>query len=172
MNLTIFLGKYVIIYRHENNSVFEIDGSKNPTYCENLCYLSKLFLDHKNLFYDVEPFLFFVLTENDEYGQHIIGYFSKEKVPSNNSLGILSKLQFGLHPGSTNVPTAWLREIPYNLFLRTVAEGGQSGNPRTAAFRPRQRVLSRMVGPTNHRVYSQEQRRILLRQWYHQRNCH
>ena len=54
--------------RHENNSVFEIDGSKNPTYCENLCYLAKLFLDHKNLFYDVEPFLFFVLTENDEYG--------------------------------------------------------------------------------------------------------
>jgi hypothetical protein len=68
------------IKRHENNSVFEIDGSKSPTYCENLCYLSKLFLDHKNLFYDVEPFLFFVLTENDDTGQHIIGYFSKEKV--------------------------------------------------------------------------------------------
>ena len=54
--------------RHGNNSVFEIDGNKNPTYCENLCYLAKIFLDHKNLFYDVDPFLFFVMTENDEHG--------------------------------------------------------------------------------------------------------
>lgn len=75
-----YIGKNFNYRRHENNSIFEIDGCKNPTYCENLCYLSKLFLDHKNLFYDVEPFLFFVLTENDEFGQHIIGYFSKEKV--------------------------------------------------------------------------------------------
>src|SRR5689334_22157662 len=56
------------IYRHENNSVFEIDGYKNTTYCENLCLLAKLFLDHKTLCYDVEPFLFYVLTENDEKG--------------------------------------------------------------------------------------------------------
>ena len=35
---------------------------------------------YRNLYYDVEPFLFFVLTENDEYGNHIVGYFSKEKV--------------------------------------------------------------------------------------------
>jgi hypothetical protein len=67
------------IYRYGINSVFEVDGSKNPTYCENICLISKLFLDHKNLFYDVEPFLFFVLTENDENGSHVVGYFSKEK---------------------------------------------------------------------------------------------
>jgi histone acetyltransferase HTATIP len=41
--------------------------------------LSKLFLDHKNLYYDVTPFLFFVLTENNEFGHHLVGYFSKEK---------------------------------------------------------------------------------------------
>jgi len=70
------------IYRHDRNSVFEIDGHKNPTYCENLSYLSKLFLDHKTLAYDVEPFLFFVLTENDEFGHHFVGYFSKEKESS------------------------------------------------------------------------------------------
>lgn len=28
---------------------------------------------------DVEPFLFYILTENDEEGSHIVGYFSKEK---------------------------------------------------------------------------------------------
>jgi GNAT superfamily N-acetyltransferase len=38
-----------------------------------------MFLDHKTLYYDVEPFLFYVLTEYDESGYHFVGYFSKEK---------------------------------------------------------------------------------------------
>ena len=38
-----------------------------------------MFLDHKSLFYDVEPFLFYVITEADEFGAHFVGYFSKEK---------------------------------------------------------------------------------------------
>jgi len=67
------------IYRKETVSVFEVDGRKNKTYCQNLCLLAKLFLDHKTLYYDVEPFLFYVLTEYDKKGCHIVGYFSKEK---------------------------------------------------------------------------------------------
>jgi len=59
--------------------MFEVDGFKNTVYCENIAYLSKLFLDHKNVYEDVTPFLFYVLTENDEEGQHMVGYFSKEK---------------------------------------------------------------------------------------------
>jgi len=51
-------------------------------YCQNLCLLAKLFLGSKTLYYDVEPFLFYVMTENDEYGCHFVGYFSKEKRPS------------------------------------------------------------------------------------------
>ena len=38
-----------------------------------------MFLDHKTLYYDVEPFLFYVLTRNDAKGSHLVGYFSKEK---------------------------------------------------------------------------------------------
>ena len=72
------------IYRHENLSVFEVDGLKNPTYCENIGYLAKLFLDHKNVYEDTLPFLFYVVTENDEHGQHIVGYFSKEKESQKN----------------------------------------------------------------------------------------
>lgn len=53
------------IYRDDRVSVFEVDGQKNPTYCENLCYLSKLFLDHKNLAHDTEPFLFYIGCEYD-----------------------------------------------------------------------------------------------------------
>lgn len=72
------------IYRHEGISFFEIDGRKQKTYCRNLCLLSKLFLDHKTLYYDVDPFLFYCMTERDDKGHHLIGYFSKEKESSEN----------------------------------------------------------------------------------------
>ncbi|GAB1603151.1 histone acetyltransferase KAT7-like, partial [Argonauta hians] len=67
------------IYRKDDLSVFEVDGNVSKIYCQNLCLLAKLFLDHKTLYYDVEPFLFYVLTFNDNAGCHIVGYFSKEK---------------------------------------------------------------------------------------------
>eukprot|EP00242_Pyramimonas_sp_CCMP2087_P014883 CAMPEP_0198207764 /NCGR_PEP_ID=MMETSP1445-20131203/11191_1 /TAXON_ID=36898 /ORGANISM="Pyramimonas sp., Strain CCMP2087" /LENGTH=462 /DNA_ID=CAMNT_0043880909 /DNA_START=74 /DNA_END=1462 /DNA_ORIENTATION=- len=60
-------------------SVFEVDGSIDKIYCQNLCLIAKLFLDHKTLYFDVEPFLFYILTEQDENGHHVAGYFSKEK---------------------------------------------------------------------------------------------
>ncbi|XP_017552043.2 histone acetyltransferase KAT6B isoform X2 [Pygocentrus nattereri] len=68
------------IYRKDNLSVFEVDGNVSKIFCQNLCLLAKLFLDHKTLYYDVEPFLFYVLTQNDEKGCHLVGYFSKEKL--------------------------------------------------------------------------------------------
>lgn len=88
------------IYRDGAVSIFEVDGRKNKVrylsvsqkihssiasppqlqiYCQNLCLLSKMFLDHKSLFYDVEPFLFYVITECDDIGARFVGYFSKEK---------------------------------------------------------------------------------------------
>ncbi|KAH8812004.1 putative histone acetyltransferase mst2 [Xylogone sp. PMI_703] len=70
------------IYRDKNIMIFEVDGRKNPLYCQNLCLLAKLFLGSKTLYYDVEPFLFYVMTEYDELGCHFVGYFSKEKRPS------------------------------------------------------------------------------------------
>lgn len=72
------------IYRDGKLSVFEVDGRKNKIYCQNLCLLAKMFLDHKTLYYDVEPFLFYILTEDDEHGCHFVGYFSKEKRSANN----------------------------------------------------------------------------------------
>ena len=67
------------IYRDDYVSFFEIDGRRQRTWCRNLCLLSKMFLDHKTLYYDVDPFLFYVMTTRDEKGCHLIGYFSKEK---------------------------------------------------------------------------------------------
>lgn len=67
------------IYRHGPHAFWELDGHRHKTYCRNLCLLSKLFLDHKTLFYDVDPFMFYLLTEQDSHGCHLLGYFSKEK---------------------------------------------------------------------------------------------
>ena len=67
------------IYRKDGLCMFEVDGKGHRIYCQNLCLLSKLFLDHKTLYYDVDPFLFYVLCEADSNGSNIVGYFSKEK---------------------------------------------------------------------------------------------
>jgi hypothetical protein len=58
---------------------WQVDGKKNKVYGQNLCYLAKLFLDHKTLYYDVDLFLFYVLCECDDRGCHMVGYFSKVK---------------------------------------------------------------------------------------------
>lgn len=75
------------IYRDGRLSVWEIDGRENVIYCQNLCLLAKLFLNSKTLYYDVEPFIFYVLTEREDIPQklpqfHLVGYFSKEKLNS------------------------------------------------------------------------------------------
>ncbi|KNZ62601.1 hypothetical protein VP01_124g4 [Puccinia sorghi] len=92
------------IYRDSDHNhgvriqIFEVDGRKNKMYCQNLCLLSKMFLDHKTLYYDVDPFLFYVIAQtNLNHNQsspdtlptngacRFVGYFSKEKrSPTNN----------------------------------------------------------------------------------------
>ncbi|XP_041351178.1 histone acetyltransferase KAT5-like isoform X2 [Gigantopelta aegis] len=67
------------IYRKNEISFFEIDGRKNKTYAQNLCLLAKLFLDHKTLYYDTDPFLFYCMCVQDNRGYHLVGFFSKEK---------------------------------------------------------------------------------------------
>ena len=57
------------------HTVFVVVHFQN--YSQNLCLLAKLFLDHKTLYYDTDPFLFYVMTEFDNRGFHIVGYFSK-----------------------------------------------------------------------------------------------
>ncbi|PKS07846.1 hypothetical protein jhhlp_006454 [Lomentospora prolificans] len=92
------------IYRHDSVSVFEVDGRKNPVYCQNLCLLAKLFLGSKTLYYDVEPFLFYVLCEYDEFGYHFVGYFSKEKrASSQNNVSCILTLPIHQRKGYGNL---------------------------------------------------------------------
>ena len=77
------------IYRDETLSVFEFDAKQQKVYTENLCYLAKLYLDHKNIEREIEAFYFYVLCERRPEGQFIVGYFSKEKESLNNLSCIL-----------------------------------------------------------------------------------
>ncbi|KAH8377659.1 hypothetical protein KR093_006539 [Drosophila rubida] len=110
------------IYRKDSLSIFEIDGRRNKLYAQNLCLLAKLFLDHKNLDYDVDPFLFYVMAEIDSRGLHIVGYFSKEKVSvDENNLACLLTLP----PYQRNGYGKLLIEFSYQL---SKAEG-KTGSP-------------------------------------------
>jgi len=81
------------IYRKGTHSIYEMDGRDFKLYCQNLCLLAKLFLDHKTLYFDVEPFVFYILCEVDKYGSHIVGYFSKEKEsPDGNNVACILTL--------------------------------------------------------------------------------
>ncbi|KFA76395.1 hypothetical protein S40288_04800 [Stachybotrys chartarum IBT 40288] len=92
------------IYRQGSVSVFEVDGRKNPVYCQNLCLLAKLFLGSKTLYYDVEPFLFYVLCEYDSCGYHFVGYFSKEKrASSQNNVSCILTLPIHQRKGYGNL---------------------------------------------------------------------
>ncbi|RPB25868.1 histone acetyltransferase esa1 [Terfezia boudieri ATCC MYA-4762] len=67
------------IYRDDAVSFFEVDGRRQRTWARNLSLLSKLFLDHKTVYSDVDPFLFYCMCTRDAFGCHLVGYFSKEK---------------------------------------------------------------------------------------------
>ncbi|KAJ3174370.1 K(lysine) acetyltransferase [Geranomyces variabilis] len=70
------------VYEKGKRRIYEIDGKEHKLYCQNLCLLTKLFLDHKTVYFDMEPFMFYLLTEqapDKKDGEHLVGYFSKEK---------------------------------------------------------------------------------------------
>lgn len=78
------------IYRKDGISVFEVDSIDHKFYCQSLCLMAKLFLDHKTLYYDVGGFYFYVMCEIDKSGCHIVGYFSKEKEsPDGNNVACI-----------------------------------------------------------------------------------
>ena len=99
-------------------AVFEVDGSKHKIYCQSLCLLSKLFLDHKTLYYDVDPFLFYVLCEE------INGYavIAKRLHPTMcKACGTFQSMSVAvLSPTQVGFQTSWalaMQGVPYSGLL-------------------------------------------------------
>lgn len=74
-----------LIYLHDGLAVYEADGATpgHKLYCQNLCLLAKLFLDHKTIYYDVSPFLFYILCEVDTENHGDDGDGDDEEVLTN-----------------------------------------------------------------------------------------
>lgn len=102
------------IYRDANVSMFELDGAVEKVYCQNLCYFAKLFLDHKTLYWDVDPFLFYVLCTRDDKGFHPVGYFSKEKLVTVVCLQHVLNLM--CTSGILSWDIIWLVSLPFPVF--------------------------------------------------------
>ncbi|PJF17215.1 Histone acetyltransferase [Paramicrosporidium saccamoebae] len=122
------------IYRKDEISVFEVNGRFSRDYCQRLCLLAKMFLDHKTLYYDVETFLFYILVEwhpvreiilegrNEARNYSFVGYFSKEKQsPSDYNLSCIMTLPHKQRRGFG----AFLMDFSYLLTRRE----GKIGSP-------------------------------------------
>ncbi|BGP35527.1 hypothetical protein JCM10296v2_007365 [Rhodotorula toruloides] len=68
------------VYQRGATSIWEVDGAEAKLYCQNLCLFAKLFIEHKYMFFDVEGFTFYLLTEAMSKQEWVLGYFSKEKI--------------------------------------------------------------------------------------------
>ena len=127
----------------------------------------QVFLDHKTLYYDVEPFLFYVVTEVDQFGCHFVGYFSKvrtlpisreftvrqekESLEGNNLACIMTLPpyqrkgygRFLIAFSAAPLSARWTRD---GRRLPAVQDGGQGGVAREAAVRSRQAQLPQLLG--------------------------
>ncbi|CCM03718.1 uncharacterized protein FIBRA_05864 [Fibroporia radiculosa] len=68
------------VYQRGAHIIWEVDGAKEKLYCQNLSLFGKLFIDIKTLFFDCDNFLFYILTDADSQRDHVLGFFSKEKI--------------------------------------------------------------------------------------------
>uniref|UniRef100_B3P5T0 Histone acetyltransferase n=2 Tax=Drosophila erecta TaxID=7220 RepID=B3P5T0_DROER len=73
-----------LVYRKDDIHIYEVDGNKELLYCQFLCLMSKLFLENKETLYTPNLFLFYILCLKDKDGEHLVGYFSREKKSTPN----------------------------------------------------------------------------------------
>lgn len=111
-----------LIYDEGEVCLYEVDGHEQVLYCQNLCLLGKLFIEHKTIYYDTQVFYFYILCERDNEGSHIVGYFSKDKNSSENyNLACICCLPFVQRDGYGKL----LISISYELTKRE----GKIGSP-------------------------------------------
>ncbi|KAG7090604.1 hypothetical protein E1B28_009706 [Marasmius oreades] len=67
------------VYQRGAHIIWEVDGAKAKLYCQNLSLFGKLFIDIKTLYFDLDNFMFYILTDAARQKDHMMGYFCKEK---------------------------------------------------------------------------------------------
>lgn len=95
-----------------------------------------MFLDHKTLYYDVEPFLFYVMTEVDDLGARFVGYFSKEKRSPDNNVSCIMTLPVRQRKGWGQLL------IDFSESQEDVQKGGADG--QATCYRRRREELVRL----------------------------
>ncbi|GMH70420.1 hypothetical protein TrRE_jg6553, partial [Triparma retinervis] len=155
-------------------------------YCQNLCLLAKLFLDHKTLYYDVNPFYFYVVTEVSPSGCHIVGYFSKEKCSAEgyNLACILTfpqyqrsgygkfiiSLSYSLSkregtPGSPEKPLSDLGKLSYRSYWQYVLFALFDSTIKSGAAMPSIDSISRTTAIRTEDVISTLQSARMIERW-------
>ena len=86
--------------------------------------ISRMYLDHKNIYNSIEAFLFYVLCEVKEDGFHFVGYFSKDKIrnpgANTNNLSCIMVMPFCQRSGYGKL----LIEMSYALSMIEKKPGG------------------------------------------------
>ena len=133
-------------------AVYEVDGGGSDAaelYCQCLCLLSKLFIEHKTVYYDVNPFLFYILllttppnansddSDSDSSGggatvERLAAYFSKEKhTTEHNNLACIVTLPHMQQKGYGR----FLIQLSYQLTHHT-AQANPALHPAGGPERP------------------------------------
>lgn len=86
------------VYHSRSYKIYEVDGKVDKLYCQNLCLLGKLFLDHKTVNYDIDSFYFYVLVEVEERTKRS----SVERVVSSIGTGRPDQ------PLTSSLPSSWV----------------------------------------------------------------
>jgi len=68
------------IYRNKNLSMFEVDGFDERIYCQNLCYIAKMFLDHCIMMWIHFYFMCFVKWMNEVF--ILLDITAKKNIPT------------------------------------------------------------------------------------------
>ncbi|KTW31049.1 uncharacterized protein T551_01601 [Pneumocystis jirovecii RU7] len=69
-----------IVFKNASLKIKELDGKQHKLTCQCLSLFAKLFLESKSICFDVENFLFYILTKTNKNTEETIGFFSKEKL--------------------------------------------------------------------------------------------
>ncbi|TIC12227.1 acyl-CoA N-acyltransferase [Wallemia mellicola] len=64
------------VYDGHGQRIYKVDGSFFKSFCQNLSLFGKLFIDNKTVYFDLESFDYFVLTDNDQPEKHNVDQYN------------------------------------------------------------------------------------------------